>query len=387
MDSLSKKISNLGIHDIRNAARFAQNVIIQYEPYQVDVRRATNTDSWGPTPKQLLKVMRHKNHVPMYLITEYTMKRLVDHMAKRPKNLYEKARKQYVNYGHEWRVVLKCLLVLEFLILNTSSGQELEQVLSCINTHKHILARDTMQFKVEFSSDGKMEVHERGIRKKCEQLIQYIEDAGYLKRVRAKHKQQSMQIYSSGSGYGLGASYNDNVVSIGDTGSAGTYDLDDELEDYEPHKTNRTGSAEGNQRRASVLDEQRRQRRELLRERIKHSERQRKESAKQQEPIADLLDLDDPQPPAPDDISDDDDFGDFQSEGTPQPNESSSAGSQPPRNSANSMKTAPVDDLLNWGGKPSTSSSGSGTTPSAGNGKATGHDAFADLFSYSKTHI
>ena len=85
MDSLGKKLSNLGLHDIRNAARFAQNVIVQYEPYQIDIRRATNTDSWGPTPKHLAKVMRHRYEVTMFLMTEYTLRRLVDHMAKGPK--------------------------------------------------------------------------------------------------------------------------------------------------------------------------------------------------------------------------------------------------------------------------------------------------------------
>ena len=85
MDSLSKKIQNLGIHDIRNAARFAQNVIVQYEPYQIDIRRATNTDAWGPTPKHLAKVLRNRYQVPLYLMTEYTLKRLVDHIATGPR--------------------------------------------------------------------------------------------------------------------------------------------------------------------------------------------------------------------------------------------------------------------------------------------------------------
>lgn len=194
MDSLSKKIQNLGIHDIRNAARFAQNVIVQYEPYQIDIRRATNTDAWGPTPKHLAKVLRNRYQVPLYLMTEYTLKRLVDHIATRPKNLYEKARKDYVNYGSEWRVVLKCLVVIEFLLLNVDTGDELNQIRSCLLTHKHILTREIAQFKVKFSNDGKMEIHERGIRKKGELILQYLEDPQFLKKERAKNKKNALKI-------------------------------------------------------------------------------------------------------------------------------------------------------------------------------------------------
>ncbi|AMD18958.1 HBR057Wp [Eremothecium sinecaudum] len=382
MDSLSKKISNLGIHDIRNAARFAQNVIIQYEPYQIDIRKATNTDSWGPTPKQLAKVLRNRTHVPIYLITEYTMKRLVDHMAKRPKNLYEKARKEYVNYGSEWRVVLKSLLVLEYLLLTCNSGQELDQTVSCLTTHKHILTRDTMQFKVEFSSDGKMEIHERGIKKKCEQLIQYIEDPGYLKRVRAKQKQQSAHINSSGGSYVLNSSYNDNRIHVGDETPA--YDLSDEFDEYKPQSSQLPGpSASNKHTRTSVAEEQRRQRREILRERIKNGEQQRKSNASaKNQPVVDLLDLDDIEVPpsqssgSQDHDEEEDDFGDFQSEHDVSP--------APDKQDSQDL------DLLSWGGSNSSSAvrSSSNYNNSAQNSSNQQHkDTFAELYSYSKTRI
>ena len=115
-------------------------------------------------------------------MVEYTLKRLVDHIASRPKNFYEKARKEYVNYGAEWRVVLKCLVVIDFLILNVSEGDELNQVLSCLTTHKHILTREIPNFKVKFSNDGKMEIHERGIRKKGEDILQYMDCLLYTSR-------------------------------------------------------------------------------------------------------------------------------------------------------------------------------------------------------------
>lgn len=412
MDSLSKKIQNLGIHDIRNAARFTQNLIVQYEPYQVDIRRATNTDSWGPTPKHLDKVLRNKYQVPLYLMTEYTLKRLVDHIATRPKNLYEKARKQYVNYGNEWRVVLKCLVVLEHLLLNVDSGSELEQVTSCLTTHKGILTRDLMQYRVGFSNDGKMEVHERGIKKKCEQVIQYIEDPAYLKRERAKHYknvakiQQRSTAFPQASGVG-GSSFAQPVYGSYDD----TEDIDDDFGGDADFNDVQSSVPDQRRRRSSALDEQRRQKREMLREKIKASELQRKASLrKAQEPQVDLLDFDGPEPqtaaPATsnsaarpptsllDDNDDDDEFGDFQSDSTPQPTAAATATSPAPAPAAASL------DLLDWGvpsnSAPTTTASGaSAAAPASAQRTLDGSvapssnnkDAFADLFSYSKSHI
>lgn len=387
MDLLSKKISNLGIHDLRNAARFAQNKIIQYEPYQVDIRKATNTDSWGPTPKQLNKVLRNRNTVPIYLIIEYTMKRLVDHMAKKPKNLYEKARKEFVNYGNEWRVVLKCLLVLEHLLLKCNLGQELDQALSCLNTHKHILTRDTMQFKVEFSNDGKMEIHERGIKKKCEQLIQFIEEPAYLKRTKAEHMQQLLKVNSSGVEFSLNASYIDNDIHISD--DSFIYEASSDFNECRPYSLRASGSlsvsSTQRHKKDSIAEEQRRKRREILRGCIKNTEKQRKASIiDKQQPIEDLLVLDDfeetggepSEKVAKED--NDDDFGEFQTE---------------QQLSISNMDVQGTENLLDWNGisTPLTTTSTNSITVKAKNtkgieSKPTG-DAFANLFSYSKTHI
>lgn len=284
MDSLSKKIQNLGIHDIRNAARFAQNVIVQYEPYQIDIRRATNTDAWGPTPKHLAKVLRNRYQVPLYLMTEYTLKRLVDHIATRPKNLYEKARKDYVNYGSEWRVVLKCLVVIEFLLLNVDTGDELNQIRSCLLTHKHILTREIAQFKVKFSNDGKMEIHERGIRKKGELILQYLEDPQFLKKERAKNKKNALKIRQQGES----SIYNANQISTSasyDNIDDDEFDADADGFDSEMDANNVTNfnvpvetEANSNTRRRSHMEEQRRQRREILREQIKIKNSRGKES-------------------------------------------------------------------------------------------------------------
>ncbi|EDZ73096.1 YDR153Cp-like protein [Saccharomyces cerevisiae AWRI1631] len=360
MDSLSKKIQNLGIHDIRNAARFAQNVIVQYEPYQIDIRRATNTDAWGPTPKHLAKVLRNRYQVPLYLMTEYTLKRLVDHIATRPKNLYEKARKDYVNYGSEWRVVLKCLVVIEFLLLNVDTGDELNQIRSCLLTHKHILTREIAQFKVKFSNDGKMEIHERGIRKKGELILQYLEDPQFLKKERAKNKKNALKIRQQGES----SIYNANQISTSasyDNIDDDEFDADADGFDSEMDANNVTNfnvpvetEANSNTRRRSHMEEQRRQRREILREQIKNKEQQRKRK-QQQDSIPDLIDLDD-STSTTNNITidngnndnknnninnnsddDDDEFGDFQSETSPD-------------TTAPKTSNSKIDDLLDWDG-------------------------------------
>ncbi|CAL9731371.1 epsin-5 [Monosporozyma unispora] len=430
MDSLSKKLQNLGIHDIRNAARFAQNVIVQYEPYQIDIRRATNTDAWGPTPKHLSKVLRNRYQVPMYLMTEYILKRLIDHIAKRPKNLYEKARKDYVNYGAEWRVVLKCLVVIEFLMLNVDDGDELNQIKSCLMAHKHILTREVANFKVSFSNDGKMEVHERGIKKKNELILQYLDDAQFLKKERLKNKKNAQKIRNnvmaggvgndlSTVGSGASASYNANHPSYsGDhvmNSDGFDYDFDDESPtrqgDDDDEFNDFTTNASSNQpkRTPTNLERQRKQRREILRERIKNTEQQRKnreQIKKQQEEqanVPDLLDLDfdSPAPSSPsntntninisnsiptsgttnlnvsgnnndDDDDDDDGFGDFQSEPT--------ATSAPtPATTTIVNKNATLDELL---GKTTTSTNNNNNNTSLND-----KDLFSDLFNNSKSLI
>ena len=411
MDSLSKKIQNLGIHDIRNAARFAQNVIVQYEPYQIDIRRATNTDAWGPTPKHLAKVLRNRYQVPLYLMTEYTLKRLVDHIATRPKNLYEKARKDYVNYGSEWRVVLKCLVVIEFLLLNVDTGDELNQIRSCLLTHKHILTREIAQFKVKFSNDGKMEIHERGIRKKGELILQYLEDPQFLKKERAKNKKNALKIRQQGES----SIYNANQISTSasyDNIDDDEFDADADGFDSEMDANNVTNfnvpvetEANSNTRRRSHMEEQRRQRREILREQIKNKEQQRKRK-QQQDSIPDLIDLDD-STSTTNNITidngnndnknnninnnsddDDDEFGDFQSETSPD-------------TTAPKTSNSKIDDLLDWDGpKSDTDTTAAAQTslpfaekkqqkacPQATKDKSKGNDAFSDLFSYSKSLV
>ena len=395
MDSLSKKIQNLGIHDFRNAARFAQNVIVQYEPYQIDVRRATNTDSWGPTPKHLQKVIRNRYQVPVYLITEYILKRLIDHIAARPKNLYEKARKEYVNYGSEWRVVMKCLIVLEYLLLNVDSGDELNQVRSCLTTHKQIISRQVVTYKIGFSNDGKMEVHERGIRKKGELIMQYLEDPAFLKKARLDSKKNALKIrqqtestmYDASNAANSANAYNANEMDDddfnGQSRSNNHADDDDDFDDYEI-KTG-SNSASAPQRQRSTLEEQRRQRREVLRERIRNTEQQRKnkETAKQNTEVPDLLDFDAPEPPKspvmtqPGTLTnedEEDEFGDFQSDNSPTPAINATA--------SNNNNTANMDDLLGLGDSTTTTTTNNNTTSNNSN-----KDVFADLFNNSKSLI
>ncbi|KTB11744.1 Epsin-5 [Nakaseomyces glabratus] len=412
MDSLSKKIQNLGIHDLRNAARFAQNVIVQYEPYQVDVRRATNTDSWGPTPKHLAKVLRNRYQVPLYLITEYILKRLIDHIAQRPKNLYEKARKDYVNYGSEWRVVLKCLVVIEYLLMNVDDGDEINQVRSCLLTHKHLISKEVLNFKIKFSNDGKMEVHERGIRKKGELIMQFIEDSKFLKQERLKNKKNALKIKQQGESDML---YNaDAMASVSTYGSSSmrgsnNFDYGEDL-DFDDDDDDDIPVDNRPRRRPSHADQQRKQRREILREQIRNKEQQRRDyyqKKKEEEEAAnvpDLISFDDLEPKGTtntstkslypsdsrlpsksatigevDDEDEEDEFGDFQSEVAP-------GSSKPAATTANASTTKPVaataaanDDLMDLFG-PS-------KTPVEEVKKPAKKDAFSDLFASSKSLI
>lgn len=308
IDKITKKISNLGLHDIKNAARFTQNLIIQYEPYQVDVRRATNTDEWGPLQKHFLKIIRHRHQVPMYLITEYTLKRLVDHMANDSKNLYEKARKDYINYGLEYRVVFKCLVVVEWLILNSPTTRDLMDVIKCLKKHALIFNEKVPHYNVLVAGDGKMEVHTRVIHNKNDNIRMLIKDKDYLKQERLKHKKQQDQLAKSGyvssddnaglsrspiSGgrepYGSYDDFNENDEDYYHAGSNSSSAEDLDTDDYYVESNNKKPA-----RSASIVDRQRSQRRQILREQIKLQEERRKkleddEKNKQQPDLIDLL--------------------------------------------------------------------------------------------------
>lgn len=276
IDKITKKISNLGLHDIKNAARFTQNLLVQYEPYQVDIRRATNTDEWGPLQKHLMKIVRHRYQVPMYLLTEYTLKRLVDHMANDSKNFYEKARKDYINYGLEYRVVLKCLIVIEWLILNSPTTKDLQEVLKCLKKHSSIFQQKLPEYKVLVAGDGKMEVHTRVIHNKNDNILMLMTDKDFLRQERQKYKRQQDQINKSG-----------NMGSNGDESYAQSFNDEDEDEEY--YATTQSKPT----RSGSIVDRQRSQRRQILREQIKLQEEKRKQKEEQekQEKQTDLIDL------------------------------------------------------------------------------------------------
>lgn len=273
IDKITKKISNLGLHDIKNAARFTQNLLVQYEPYQVDIRRATNTDEWGPLQKHLMKIVRHRYQVPMYILTEYTLKRLVDHMANDSKNFYEKARKDYINYGLEYRVVLKCLIVIEWLILNSPTTKDLQEVLKCLKKHSSIFQQKLPEYKVLVAGDGKMEVHTRVIHNKNDNIVMLMTDKDFLRQERQKYKRQQDQINRSG-----------NMGSNGDDSYAQSFEEEDEDEEY--YATTQSKPT----RSGSIIDRQRSQRRQILREQIKLQEEKRKQQ-EEQEKQTDLIDL------------------------------------------------------------------------------------------------
>ncbi|CCH62409.1 hypothetical protein TBLA_0H01210 [Henningerozyma blattae CBS 6284] len=200
MSKFSKKIQNLGIHDIRNAARYAQNMIIAYEPYQIDIRQATNTDSWGPTKKHLDQILLDRNKVPLRKIVDYIMKRLMDHINTRPRNLYDRARKDYVNYGTEWRVVFKSLIVLKFLLLNVDPGEQLDDLVEYLLNHYGFFKHDILEiYQVQNSSDGKDSKHQEVIQLKCQEIIELINDEKLLLQKHDANKAQLERMRIGGS--------------------------------------------------------------------------------------------------------------------------------------------------------------------------------------------
>lgn len=315
----------LGIHDIRNAARFAQNVLVQYESYQVNIRRATNTDSWGPTTAHLNQILHDRNSVSMLKIANYVLKRLMDHISIKPKNFYEKARKDFINYGTEWRVVFKSLIVLEFLLLNVDDGIQLDELKQAISAQENLLRHDVeLLYHIRSSNDNKVGIHERSIKTKCRDVLTLLESGDMLTKERQKTKEhmekmsklgdheQSNRIVSS-----TNIAFNANDIDLeldseeegkeeeehisnenqnnDDTEDNWKWDVESESKDTKkpielPTTSNKFhfedanndvfdnpfAKEDGRSRHQSIIQEQRRQRRETLRSSIVQSEDDRR---------------------------------------------------------------------------------------------------------------
>lgn len=190
--------------------------------------------------------------------------------------------------------------------------------------------------------------------------MQYLEDPQFLKKERAKNKKNALKIRQQGES----SIYNANQISTSasyDNIDDDEFDADADGFDSEMDANNVTNfnvpvetEANSNTRRRSHMEEQRRQRREILREQIKNKEQQRKRK-QQQDSIPDLIDLDD-NTSTTNNITidngnndnknnninnnsddDDDEFGDFQSETSPD-------------TTAPKTSNSKIDDLLDWDG-------------------------------------
>ena len=197
-------------------------------------------------------------------------------MANDSKNLYEKARKDYINYGLEYRVVLKSLIVIEWLILNSPTTNDLQDVLKCLRKHSSIFQQKLPQYKVLVAGDGKMEVHTRVIHNKNDNILTLMTDKDFLRQERLKNKHQQDQINKSGT---MGSNSEDRYSA--------NFNDDDEDEEYYVTTTSKPT------RSGSIVDRQRSQRRQILREQIKLQEEKRKQLDEQQkvEKQPDLIDL------------------------------------------------------------------------------------------------
>lgn len=194
MNSLSTKMSNFSIYDVRKVARTAQNSLFaSNSPIELMIRTATNTDSWGPSTKQLEEIQHQLVFDDPEEVFDLIFRRIVEYLGtgsrfdKKKQSFYNRA-VHYVNSGNEWKIISKSLKLIEFLILH--SGDEYVPV---IQDHRGVLKRVLDAYEYEDGSSAvvttlelERKEHAKSITKSVTNLLKLLDEEDYRNTEVAK---------------------------------------------------------------------------------------------------------------------------------------------------------------------------------------------------------
>ncbi|CAM9017583.1 unnamed protein product [Wickerhamomyces anomalus] len=197
MNSLNNKMNNFSIYDVRKVARSAQNSIFQSNssPIELMIRKSTNTDSWGPSTKQLEEISNQLVfESDIEGVFDIIFNRISEYLGatnkfiKKKQSFYNKA-VHYVNSGNEWRIISKSLKLLEFLILH-SGGDDAIQI---IQGYKGLLKKvlDAYEYEGSISEivttlELERKEHGKVITKQVQEILKLLEDKNYRDKECAK---------------------------------------------------------------------------------------------------------------------------------------------------------------------------------------------------------
>lgn len=106
----------LSLYDIKKGVRSWQNYLAPSQPELQVIRAATTTDPWGPTVAEMEAVRDLLIQTEPEYIVNLIIQRVREYSGGGDKGVYSKA-VHYVNSGSEWRIVLKCLKLLAYLVI------------------------------------------------------------------------------------------------------------------------------------------------------------------------------------------------------------------------------------------------------------------------------
>jgi len=193
MNSITKKIGNISIYDVRKAARSAQNSLFASNiPIEQLIRSATNTDTWGPSTKQLEEIHEQAQIEDYEDVVEVIFHRIAEYLegplTRRKQSLYNKA-VHYVNSRNEWRIISKSLKVVEYLILQMD-----DEFVSSVQRHQGVLKRimdiydgEDAGIEDDITAAGlERKEHYKLITKSVEEISKLLKDDSYRNSQVAK---------------------------------------------------------------------------------------------------------------------------------------------------------------------------------------------------------
>ncbi|VEU22467.1 DEKNAAC103570 [Brettanomyces naardenensis] len=204
----------MSFYGFRKYTRKIQNALTGYSNLENLIREATNTDTWGPTTQQKRQLLNwilnysssqgstsfndidlSQNIDPTYThqVSQYTVDFIINRireysMHKPSTTVYERLKKNLVTKGYEFEIIVKCLNLLEYLLLNcfrTSGNRVTFDIADDVRMHTSTL-KGLKSYNLKIAYDGLVLVHEKQVRQLAERILNLLDDEELLKSEREK---------------------------------------------------------------------------------------------------------------------------------------------------------------------------------------------------------
>ncbi|QOU19656.1 hypothetical protein BRETT_003807 [Brettanomyces bruxellensis] len=214
------------MYGIRKYGRKIQNALAGYSHIDNLIRQATNTDTWGPTTEQKKQLLRyiltysgsqnesyyndidlsgHIDPATTHEISQYVVNFIVSRIREysvhqHGSSIYEKLKKNLVVKGYEFLIIVKCLNLLEYLVLNcyrANRGQITYDIAEDIKMHTSVF-ESLKQYKAKICYDGLVMVHEKQVHSLAQRLLELLSNEDLLAEERSKLRPTEKRIASQG---------------------------------------------------------------------------------------------------------------------------------------------------------------------------------------------